>query len=119
MHDKLFGDTPRVTFVKWAFRGADCSHGQLTANRFASFATSTLIYGIICGVGGNNMATSSITANFVMRDPKVSRAFVKALLARRPSGNVPRIRNDWEVLSDPENIREFFGHRAAKEALHA
>jgi len=33
------------------------------------------------------MATSSITANFVMRDPKVSRAFVKALLARRPSGN--------------------------------
>ena len=47
------------------------------------------------------MATSSITANFVMSDPKVSRAFVRALLARRPRGNVPRIRNDWEVLSDP------------------
>ena len=57
------------------------------------------------------MATSSITANFVMRDPKVSRAFVRALLARRPSGNVPRIRNDWEVLSDPESIRGFFGRR--------
>ena len=74
---------------------------------------------ILRGVGGNNMATSSITANFVMRDPKVSRAFVRALLARRPSGNVPRIRNDWEVLSDSESIRGFFGHRPAKKALHA
>ena len=54
------------------------------------------------------MATSSITANFVMSDPKVSRAFVRALLARRPRGNVPRIRNDWEVLSDPDDIRGFF-----------
>ena len=76
-------------------------------------------FAIICGVEGNIMATSSITANFVMRDPKVSRAFVRALLARRPSDNVPRIRNDWEVLSDPESIRGFFGRRPAKKALRA
>ena len=49
------------------------------------------------------MATSSITANFVMSDPKVSRAFVRALL-----------RNDWEVLSDPDDIRGFFGRKTAK-----
>ena len=65
------------------------------------------------------MATSSITANFVMRDPKVSRAFVRALLARRPSGNVPRIRNDWEVLSEPNAIRDFFGQKPAKKAVRA
>lgn len=66
-----------------------------------------------------NMATSSITANFVMSDPKVSRAFVRALLARRPRGNVPRIRNDWEVLSDPDDIRGFFGRKTAKKAVRA
>lgn len=33
----------------------------------------------------SDMATSSITANFVMSDPKVSRAFVRALLARGES----------------------------------
>ena len=38
------------------------------------------------------MATSSITANFVMSDPKVSRAFARALLARRPSGKVTKRR---------------------------
>lgn len=65
------------------------------------------------------MATSSITANFVMSDPKVSRAFVRALLARRPRGNVPRIRNDWEVLSDPDDIRGFFGQKTAKKAVRA
>lgn len=65
------------------------------------------------------MATSSITANFVMRDPKVSRAFVRALLARRPRGNVPRIRNDWEVLSDSNAIRDFFGLKSAKKAVRA
>ena len=65
------------------------------------------------------MATSSITANFVMRDPKVSRAFVRALLARRPSGNVPRIRNDWEVLSEPNAIRDFLGLKPAKKAVRA
>ena len=65
------------------------------------------------------MATSSITANFVMRDPKVSRAFVRALLARRPSGNVPRMRKGWEVLSDSNDIRDFFGHNTAKKARRA
>ena len=62
----------------------------------------------------SDMATSSITANFVMSDPKVSRAFVRALLARKPRGNVPRIRNNWEVLSDPDDIRGFFGRKTAK-----
>lgn len=62
------------------------------------------------------MATSSITANFVMRDPKVSRAFARALLARRPRASVPRMSKGWEVLSDPNAIRVFFEQKPAKKA---
>ena len=65
------------------------------------------------------MATSSITANFVMSDPKVSRAFARALLACRPSGKVTKRRGSWEVLSDPDAIRSFFGQKAAKKALRS
>ena len=107
------GDRPRETAVLQALYDLGASRRGGWRLRFIG------AFAIICGVGGNIMATSSITANFVMRDPKVSRAFVRALLARRPSDNVPRIRNDWEVLSDPESIRGFFGRRPAKKALHA
>ena len=94
---------------------------------FVSSNTDKPNCGIIFRVRGDvleqgkesDMATSSITANFVMSDPKVSRAFVRALLARRPRGNVPRIRNDWEVLSDPDDIRGFFGRKTAKKAVRA
>ena len=84
-----------------------------------SSATNATKYATILALGENRMATSSITANFVMSDPKVSRAFVRALLARRPSGKVMRIKDDWEVLSDPDAIRTFFGQRFAKKALRS
>ena len=73
----------------------------------------------IFALGENRMATSNITANFVMSDPKVSRAFVRALLARRPSGKVMRIKDGWEALSDPDAIRTFFGYKSAKKALRS
>ena len=84
-----------------------------------SAATNATKYATIFALGENCMATSSITANFVMSDPKVSRAFVRALLARRPSGKVTSIKDGWEVLSDPDAIRTFFGHKSAKKALRS
>ena len=36
------------------------------------------------------MATSSITANFEMKDAKIARAFVNALLSGRPNRKIPR-----------------------------
>ena len=92
--------------------------GKASQTNYAiSLATNATKCGTMFALGENRMATSSITANFVMSDPKVSRAFVRALLAHRPSGKVMRKRDDWEVLSDPDAIRDFFGHKSAKKAL--
>ena len=61
------------------------------------------------------MATSSITANFTISDPKAARAFARAFCAvsaapcRAPSCI-------GEELTDPVSIRAFFAQRSPAKA---
>ena len=53
------------------------------------------------------MATSSITANFTISDPKAARAFARALCAER-SWTIPVVKVDYRHVTDPHEIDSFF-----------
>ena len=53
------------------------------------------------------MATSSITANFTISDPKAARAFARALCAER-SWAIPAVKVDYRHVTDPHEIDSFF-----------
>ena len=55
------------------------------------------------------MATSSITANFEIKDAKIARAFVDALLSGRPNRKIPRPNPTWETVSGTDGVKAFFG----------
>ena len=58
------------------------------------------------------MATSSITHNFIITDPKVAERLAKAL---EESANDPPMpfTVDAEILNDPDELREFMERRRA------
>ena len=56
------------------------------------------------------MATSSIFANFEIKDPKAVRVFVDALCSDKPWPQ-PRPTVHADHLSSPDEIREFFATR--------
>ena len=55
------------------------------------------------------MATSSIFADFTIRDIKTARAFVKALEASEKMAATPATAPPLKVLSTHEEISQFFG----------
>ena len=56
------------------------------------------------------MATSSIFANFEIKDPKAVRVFVDALCSDKPWPQ-PRLKVRAKHLSSQEEIRRFFAKR--------
>ena len=54
------------------------------------------------------MATSSIFANFDIKDKKTARAFVKALEASAKGATRPATEPPCKLLHTPEEIRQFF-----------
>jgi hypothetical protein len=52
------------------------------------------------------MATSSITANFVIRDEKEAKAFVSALLSDLCSMTSPACKRSWQLVGSVREIEE-------------
>ena len=50
------------------------------------------------------MATSSITANFEIKDTKTARAFVTALLSSSRPVKPPAVSRGWKLVSDVSEI---------------
>ena len=64
------------------------------------------------------MATSSITHNFIITDPKVAERLAKAL--EESANDPPRpFTVDAKFLDDPDEIREFMERRRAMLAAKA
>ena len=60
------------------------------------------------------MATSSIFADFTIRDKKTARAFVKALEALEKTAATPATAPPLKVLSTQEEISQFFAGNNTK-----
>ena len=60
------------------------------------------------------MATSSIFADFTIRDKKTARAFVKALEASEKTVATRATAPPLKVLSTQEEISQFFGKNKTK-----
>lgn len=52
------------------------------------------------------MATSSITANFAIRDEKEAKAFISALLSESRSMNPPARKRNWKLVGSVREIEE-------------
>lgn len=61
-----------------------------------------------------NMATSSIFADFSIRDKNTAQAFAKALEASAKTAAQPAIAPPCDVLKTPEEIDQFFGNKKQK-----
>ena len=64
------------------------------------------------------MATSSIFANFEIKDPKAIRVFVDALCSDEPWPQ-PKVKVKAKRLSSPSEIRRFFSKRENAQATSA
>ena len=64
------------------------------------------------------MATSSIFANFEIKDPKSVRVFVDALCSDKPWPQ-PKVKVNARHLSSPAEIRKFFAKRNNARATAA
>ena len=60
------------------------------------------------------MVTSSIFADFTIRDKKTARAFVKALEASEKKAATPATAPPLKVLCTQEEISQFFGKNKTK-----
>ena len=56
------------------------------------------------GKRGDNMATSSITANFAIRDEKEAKAFISALLSESRSMVPPARKRNWKLVGSVKEI---------------
>ena len=56
------------------------------------------------GKRGDNMATSSITANFAIRDEKEAKAFISALLSESRSMVPPTRKRNWKFVGSVREI---------------
>ena len=54
--------------------------------------------------GGKKMATSSITANFAIRDEKEAKAFISALLSESRSMVPPTRKRNWKLVGSVKEI---------------
>ena len=52
------------------------------------------------------MATSSITANFAIRDEKKAKAFISALLSESHSMLSPARKRNWKLVGSVRDIEE-------------
>jgi hypothetical protein len=55
---------------------------------------------------GNFMATSSITANFAIRDEKEAKAFISAFLSDSRSTVPPARKRNWKLVDSVKEIEE-------------
>ena len=62
------------------------------------------------------MATSSIFANFEIKDPKAIRVFVDALCSDKPWPQ-PHPKVNAHFLTDPKSIGSFFRGKSLKEIV--
>ena len=56
------------------------------------------------GKRGDKMATSSITANFAIRDEKEAKAFISALLSESRSMVPPARKRNWKLVGSVKEI---------------
>ena len=79
---------------------------QLTLAAFFAKLDSFFFGGIIPlnGKRGDNMATSSITANFAIRDEKEAKAFISALLSESRSMVPPARKRNWKLVGSVKEI---------------
>lgn len=55
---------------------------------------------------GKEMATSSITANFAIRDEKEAKVFISALLSESRSMVPPARKRNWKLVGSVREIEE-------------
>lgn len=55
---------------------------------------------------GKEMATSSITANFAIRDEKEAKVFISALLSESRSMVPPARKRNWKLVGSDREIEE-------------
>lgn len=55
------------------------------------------------------MATSSIFADFSIKDKKTARAFVRALEASAKDPFPMPKEKTWRLVTEPEEVKKFFG----------
>ena len=61
------------------------------------------------GKRGRKMATSSITANFAIRDEKEAKAFIAALLSDSRSMVPPARKRNWKLVGSVKEIERRLG----------